>query len=50
MMERHGAVGVTAIGMFGNKNLALWAIPIVGGATVAVAVGGIVELPCIHNG
>ncbi|HSF79909.1 MAG TPA: 2-oxo acid dehydrogenase subunit E2 [Anaerolineales bacterium] len=50
MMQRFGAVGVTAIGMFGNKNQALWAIPLVGGATVAVAVGGIVERPCARDG
>jgi pyruvate/2-oxoglutarate dehydrogenase complex dihydrolipoamide acyltransferase (E2) component len=50
MMERFGAVGVTAVGMFGNKNQALWLIPLVGGATVAVAVGGIVERPCVSDG
>ena len=50
MMERYGAVGVTAVGMFGKKNQALWVVPIVGGATIAVAVGGIVERPCISNG
>jgi pyruvate/2-oxoglutarate dehydrogenase complex dihydrolipoamide acyltransferase (E2) component len=50
MMERYGAVGVTAVGMFGKKNQALWIIPIVGGATVAVAVGGIVERPCLSEG
>jgi pyruvate/2-oxoglutarate dehydrogenase complex dihydrolipoamide acyltransferase (E2) component len=50
MMERYGAVGVTAVGMFGKRNQALWVIPIVGGATVAVAVGGIVERPCISDG
>jgi pyruvate/2-oxoglutarate dehydrogenase complex dihydrolipoamide acyltransferase (E2) component len=50
MMERYGAVGVTAVGMFGLKNQALWAIPIVGGATVGVTVGGIVERPAIQEG
>ncbi len=50
MMERYGAVGVTAVGMFGKKNQALWAIPIVGGAIVAVAVGGFVERRCISDG
>lgn len=50
MMERYGAVGITAVGMFGVKNQALWAIPIVGGATVGVAVGGIVERPVLHEG
>jgi pyruvate/2-oxoglutarate dehydrogenase complex dihydrolipoamide acyltransferase (E2) component len=50
MMGRYGAVGVTAVGMFGKENQALWLIPIVGGATVAVAVGGIVERPCIRDG
>jgi len=49
MMERFGAVGVTAVGMFGNKNEALWLIPLSGG-TVAVAVGGIVERPCASDG
>jgi pyruvate/2-oxoglutarate dehydrogenase complex dihydrolipoamide acyltransferase (E2) component len=50
MMERYGAVGVTAVGMFGKKNQALWLVPIVGGATVGVAVGGIVKRPCISDG
>jgi len=50
MMERYGAVGVTAVGMFGKKNQALWVVPIVGGATIGVAVGGIVERPCISDG
>jgi pyruvate/2-oxoglutarate dehydrogenase complex dihydrolipoamide acyltransferase (E2) component len=50
MMERYGAVGVTAVGMFGKKNQASWLIPIVGGATVGVAVGGIVERPCVSDG
>lgn len=50
MMERFGAVGVTAVGMFAAKDQAMWLVPIVGGATVAVAVGGIVERPCINNG
>ena len=50
MMKRYGAIGVTAMGMFGLKNQALWAIPIVGGATVAVAAGGIVRRPCINKG
>jgi len=50
MMERYGAIGITAVGMFGKKNQALWVVPIVGGATVAVAVGGIVERHCISDG
>ncbi len=50
MMKRYGAVGVTAVGMFGNRNQAVWLVPIVGGATVGVAVGGIVERPCVING
>lgn len=50
MMERYGAVGVTAVGMFGKKNQALWLMPIVGGATVGVAVGGIVKRPCVSDG
>jgi len=48
--ERCGTVGITAVGMFGNKNQAAWGIPLVGGATVAVAVGGIVERPCMSDG
>ena len=48
--ERCGTVGITAVGMFGNKNQAAWGLPLVGGATVAVAVGGIVERPCVSNG
>ena len=50
MIERYGAVGVTAVGMFGAKNQALWLVPLVGGATVGVAVGGIVERPCVRDG
>ncbi len=50
MMERYGAVGVTAVGMFGGKNQALWLVPLVGGATVGVAVGGIVERPFASHG
>ena len=50
MMKRYGAVGVTAVGMFGAKNQALWLLPLVGGATVGVAVGGIVERPCVRDG
>jgi pyruvate/2-oxoglutarate dehydrogenase complex dihydrolipoamide acyltransferase (E2) component len=50
MIERYGAVGVTAVGMFGAKNQALWLLPLVGGATVGVAVGGIVERACICDG
>jgi pyruvate/2-oxoglutarate dehydrogenase complex dihydrolipoamide acyltransferase (E2) component len=50
MLKRYGAVGVTAVGMFGNKNQALWLIPVVGGATVVVAVGGIVQRPCLNDG
>lgn len=47
MMKRFGAVGVTAVGMFGNE--AFWCIPL-SGATVTVTVGGIVERPCISDG
>jgi pyruvate/2-oxoglutarate dehydrogenase complex dihydrolipoamide acyltransferase (E2) component len=47
MMSRYGAVGVTAVGMFGNE--ALWLIPL-SGATVAVTVGGIVERPSVSDG
>jgi len=34
MMSRYGAIGVTSVGMFANKNEALWMIPLVAGATV----------------
>ena len=47
MMNRFGAVGVTAVGMFGNE--AFWCIPL-SGATVTVTVGGIVERPIASNG
>lgn len=50
MIERYGVVCVTAVGMFGAKNQALWLVPLVGGATVGVAVGGIVERPCVRDG
>jgi pyruvate/2-oxoglutarate dehydrogenase complex dihydrolipoamide acyltransferase (E2) component len=50
MLKRYGAVGVTAVGMFGSKNQAFWLVPFVGGATIVVAVGGIVERPCISAG
>jgi pyruvate/2-oxoglutarate dehydrogenase complex dihydrolipoamide acyltransferase (E2) component len=50
MMRRFGAVGVTAVGMYAPKDQALWMLPLVGGATVAVAVGGIVKRPSVRNG
>jgi pyruvate/2-oxoglutarate dehydrogenase complex dihydrolipoamide acyltransferase (E2) component len=50
MMSRYGAVAVTAVGMFGSKNEALWLIPLIAGATVAVTVGGIVERPRVRDG
>lgn len=50
IMKRYGTVSVTSFGMFGTKNQAAWGIPLVGGATIAVAVGGIVERPCIRDG
>jgi len=50
MMARYGTISITSVGMFGNKNQAVWGIPLVGGATVAVAVGGIVERPCVRDG
>jgi len=50
MMKRYGAVAVTAVGMFGAKNQAMWLVPLVGGATVGVAVGGIVDRPCVCDG
>ncbi|MBN1266749.1 MAG: 2-oxo acid dehydrogenase subunit E2 [Anaerolineales bacterium] len=50
MIKRFGAVGVTAVGMFCPRNQATWMIPLVGGATVALAIGGIVDRPCIKDG
>ena len=50
MIKRFGAVGVTAIGMFCPRDQATWMIPLVGGATVALAVGGIVERPRLMDG
>jgi pyruvate/2-oxoglutarate dehydrogenase complex dihydrolipoamide acyltransferase (E2) component len=50
IMERYGAVSVTSVGMFGSKNQAAWGIPIVGGATVGVTIGGIVERPWVNDG
>ena len=50
MMKRYGAVGVTAVGMFAPRNEAMWVLPLVGGATVALAVGGIVERPHLADG
>jgi pyruvate/2-oxoglutarate dehydrogenase complex dihydrolipoamide acyltransferase (E2) component len=47
MMARYGAVSVTAVGMFGSG--ALWFVPL-GGATVLVTVGGIVERPVLREG
>jgi len=49
MLKRFGVVGVTAVGMFCPKDQATWMIPLVGGATVAVAVGGIVNRPQMKN-
>jgi pyruvate/2-oxoglutarate dehydrogenase complex dihydrolipoamide acyltransferase (E2) component len=50
MMTRYGAVGVTAVGMLGPKDQAMWLIPLVGGATVAVGVGGIITRPAMVDG
>jgi pyruvate/2-oxoglutarate dehydrogenase complex dihydrolipoamide acyltransferase (E2) component len=47
MNARYGPVGVTAIGMFGGD--AMWPIPL-SGATVAVAVGSIVERAVVCEG
>ncbi len=46
-MRRYGAIGVTAVGMFGSDALRL--VPLSGG-TVAVAVGSIVERPALIGG
>jgi pyruvate/2-oxoglutarate dehydrogenase complex dihydrolipoamide acyltransferase (E2) component len=48
-MQRYGAIGVTAVGMFGAKNQSMWFIPL-SAATVAVTVGGIVSRPCVQDG
>lgn len=50
MRKKTGTVSVTAVGMFGGQNQAAWGIPLVSGATVSVAVGGIVQRPCIQDG
>jgi pyruvate/2-oxoglutarate dehydrogenase complex dihydrolipoamide acyltransferase (E2) component len=50
MMARFGAVGVTAVGMFGPRDQAAWLLPLVSGASVAVAIGGIVERPVLTDG
>jgi pyruvate/2-oxoglutarate dehydrogenase complex dihydrolipoamide acyltransferase (E2) component len=50
IMQRYGAISVTAVGMFGSKNQAAWGIPIVGGATVGVTVGGMVDRACVIDG
>lgn len=48
MMERYGVVAVTAVGMFGSGSMSL--IPIVGGATVGITVGGIESKPALIDG
>ncbi|NDJ85634.1 MAG: 2-oxo acid dehydrogenase subunit E2 [Chloroflexi bacterium] len=45
--RRYGVVGVTAVGMFGPSPM--WIVPL-SGATVAVAVGSIVERPVCIDG
>jgi pyruvate/2-oxoglutarate dehydrogenase complex dihydrolipoamide acyltransferase (E2) component len=47
MAKRFGKVAVTAVGMFGSG--ALWFIPL-GGATVLITVGSIIERPMIIDG
>jgi pyruvate/2-oxoglutarate dehydrogenase complex dihydrolipoamide acyltransferase (E2) component len=47
MAQRYGVIGVTAVGMFGPGPL--WMLPL-SGATVAVAVGSIVDRPVWING
>jgi pyruvate/2-oxoglutarate dehydrogenase complex dihydrolipoamide acyltransferase (E2) component len=47
MMRRYGAIGVTAVGMFGEG--ALWFVPL-SGATVTVTVGSIVGRPVAADG
>jgi pyruvate/2-oxoglutarate dehydrogenase complex dihydrolipoamide acyltransferase (E2) component len=48
--QRYGVISISAVGMFSSKNQAAWGIPIVGGATVAVTIGGIIDRPCIKDG
>jgi pyruvate/2-oxoglutarate dehydrogenase complex dihydrolipoamide acyltransferase (E2) component len=50
VMKRYGAISVTSVGMFGTRNQAAWGIPIVGGATLAVTIGGMVDRPYINAG
>lgn len=50
MLKRYGTAAVTSIGMFARKDQATWPIPLVGGATVCIAVGGIVERLQLING
>ena len=47
MAKRYGVVGVTAVGMFGPSPM--WLMPL-SAATVAVAVGSIVERPVAADG
>jgi hypothetical protein len=47
LMSRYGAVSVSAVGMFGSGPV--WFVPL-GGATVVVVVGGVVERPAIREG
>lgn len=47
LMARYGAVSVSAVGMFGAGPV--WFVPL-GGATVVVAVGGVVERPVLRDG
>ncbi len=47
MSQRYGVVSVTAVGMFGPAPM--WVIPL-SAATVAVAVGSIVERPVLVDG
>lgn len=47
MAQRYGVVSVTAVGMYGSS--ASWFVPL-GGATVVVAVGSIVERPVLRDG
>lgn len=48
MIERYGVVAVTAVGMFGSGSMSL--IPVVGGATVGITVGGIESKPALLDG
>lgn len=50
LTSRYGVIGVTSVGMYAPRDQALWVVPLVPGATVEVAVGGIVNRPRLEEG